>query len=784
MRARVELWAGIECSYNRVGDGFSDQLERSGGYGRPDDIDRLAELGVTAVRFPVLWERVTELGPEAWRWVDDGLERLRAHGVTPIVGLMHHGSGPRDTSLIDPALPERLATFARTVAERYPWARHFTPINEPLTTARFSTLYGHWYPHARSPHDFARAVIGQVNAIAAAMRAIREVAPDARLVQTEDLGKTYASPRLQYQADFENERRWLTYDLLCGRVIDGHPIAPYLRWAGIPTGDLDAIASAPCPPDVIGINHYLTSERYLDEHPDRYPVESHGGNGRHRYADVEAVRVLADDVAGPYALLRETWERYGLPVAVTEAHLACTREQQLRWLDEVWHAAVRLRGEGADVRAVTAWSTFGAFDWASLLTRNDGSYEPGAFDIRAPRPRPTAVAAMVRSLATRGEYDQPVLHGPGWWRSDKRLIYPAPSGVSAAQGARACYQAVRAAPGAPILVVGANGTLGRAVVAACEHRDIAYRALTRDDLDVADADAVSRTVATARPWAVINCAGFVRVDDAEHERGACWRSNVSGAVTLAAVRAERGISFVVFSSDLVFDGEKGTPYVESDSVQPLCAYGRSKAEAERAVLAACDRALVIRTAAFFGHDDYNFVTHALRALASGHSFAAMRDVIVSPTYVPDLADATLDHVIDGERGVWHLANDGVVSWEELAARAARVAGVSTRCLRGVTLAELALDAPRPRYTPLTSERGIVLAPLENALARYARAGSWSRGVFENGFGTASTIPAGSIPDGSTRDGSHERAAPGCTITSGGAAGSVEITETVVAQGAA
>lgn len=776
MRARVELWAGIECSYNRVGDRFSDQLERSGGYGRPDDIDRLAELGVTAVRFPVLWERVTELGPDAWRWVDNGLARLRAHGVTPIVGLMHHGSGPRDTSLIDPALPERLAVFARVVAERYPWVRHFTPINEPLTTARFSTLYGHWYPHARSPHDFARAVIGQVNAIAVAMRAIREVSPDALLVQTEDLGKTYARPRLQYQADFENERRWLTYDLLCGRVNGNHPMAPYLRWAGIPAADVDAMASAPCPPDVIGINHYLTSERYLDERLDRYPAESHGGNGRHRYADVEAVRVLADGVAGPYALLRETWERYRLPVAVTEAHLACTREQQLRWLDEVWHAAVRLAGEGADVRAVTAWSTFGAFDWASLLTRNDGSYEPGAFDIRGPHPRPTAVGSMVRSLATHGEWDQPVLHGPGWWRSDKRLIYPASSDDSVDRGRMARLQPARTAPGTPILVVGANGTLGRAVVAACEHRDIAYRGLARGDLDVADADAVGRTVAAIRPWAVINCAGFVRVDHAEHERGACWRSNVAGAVTLAAVCAEHGVAFVTFSSDLVFDGEKDAPYVESDGVRPLSEYGRSKAEAERAVVAANERSLVIRTAAFFGHDDYNFVTHALRALASGQAFMATRDVVVSPTYVPDLVEATLDHVIDGERGVWHLANDGAVSWEELAVRAANVAGVSTRCLRGVTLEEMALDAPRPRYTPLTSERGKVLAPLENALARYARVGSWTRGVHELGFGTASTMH-----NGSTHDGSRERAAPGCTITSGGVAGSVENAETVVAQ---
>src|SRR5512134_1271782 len=129
MRQRVEVWAGIECSYNRVGDRYADQLERGGVYDRPDDVERLAELGVTAIRFPVLWERVESLGEAAWRWADDGLDRLRARGIAPIIGLMHHGSGPPGTSLVHDDLVPRLAAFARTVAERYPWVDRFTPIN-------------------------------------------------------------------------------------------------------------------------------------------------------------------------------------------------------------------------------------------------------------------------------------------------------------------------------------------------------------------------------------------------------------------------------------------------------------------------------------------------------------------------------------------------------------------------------------------------------------------------------------------------------------------------------
>ena len=86
-------------------------------------------------------------------------------------------------------------------------------------------------------------------------------------------------------------------------------------------------------PELLGINHYITSERFLDQRLTRYPASLHGGNGRHSYADVEAVRVCSEGVAGPKAIMHEVWERYGLPLAITEAHLGCTREEQLRWLN-------------------------------------------------------------------------------------------------------------------------------------------------------------------------------------------------------------------------------------------------------------------------------------------------------------------------------------------------------------------------------------------------------------------------------------------------------------------
>jgi dTDP-4-dehydrorhamnose reductase len=737
----LEMWAGVECTVNRVGDQYFDQLERNGHASRLDDLDLFAELGIRAIRYPVLWERTAPDGVEKadWSWADERLGRLRELGIRPIVGLVHHGSGPHHTSLVDPSFPEKLAEFARAVAERYPWVDSYTPVNEPLTTARFSGLYGFWYPHGRDGLTFARALLTECRATILSMQAIREVNPAAQLVQTEDLGKTHSTPLLAYQAEFENERRWLSFDLLCGRVARSSLMWKYLRDLGINEAELDWFLENPCPPDVLGINHYVTSERFLDERTERYPTWSHGGNGKHNYADVEAVRVCAEGTAGPHALMKETWERYGLPLAVTEVHIGCTREEQLRWLKEVWDEAVSLQHEGVDVRAVTAWSLLGAYDWNSLVTRGDGYYEPGVFDLRGPRPRPTAIARMITDLATGQEPDHPLLDTPGWWHRPERLFYPSVScqlsGVTPPTSSLKLRLAKGGVEGGgldngqpamnnqksrrPLAIIGARGTLGRAFARLCELRGIPYHLLTRQEMDITDPASVERALTELRPWAVVNAAGYVRVDDAERDVDACLRVNAQGPAILAASCARQGVPLLTFSSDLVFDGACTTPYVESNTVAPLNVYGRSKAEAEVRVLKAHPSALVIRTSAFFGPwDDYNFVTIALRQLTAGQTFVAAEDGVVSPTYVPDLVNTSLDLLIDGEYGLWHLANKSAIAWAELARLAASIAGVDASRVEARPTRELGLTAPRPSYSVLGSERGMLLPSLDNAMSRY------------------------------------------------------------------
>ena len=716
----IELWAGIECTVNRVGEAYFDQLVRNGHERRPDDLDRFAELGITAIRYPVLWERTAPCGLSraSWDWADRRLHRLAELGIRPIVGLVHHGSGPRDTHLLDPDFPARLAEFAAAVARRYPWVTAYTPVNEPLTTARFSGLYGLWYPHGKDDRAFLRALITQCRAVIMAMKAIRATNQSAQLVQTEDGGRTYSTPALAYQAEMENHRRVLSLDLLTGSVGPAHPLTDYLLRHGVTESDLQWFMQSDSPPDVIGINYYLTSDRLLDERLERYPSWSHGGNGRHAYADVSAVHAWVEGITGFDRLLTNLWQRYQIPVALTEVHVGCTREEQLRWLLEAWNGAMAAQTQGADVRAVTAWSLLGAYDWNRLVTVDAGWYEPGVFDVRSAVPRETALGGMMKALAASGHFEHPLLHEKGWWRRPSRLHYPEVGAQSSAGPPEPVTHAHHSLMPRPIIIVGGKGTLGRAFARLCAERGIRCLALSRRELDIADGYAISRLLAETRPWAVVNAAGYVRVDRAEHERDRCVRENTIGAERLAAACASADIRFLTFSSDLVFNGSREEPYLESHPVSPLNVYGRSKAEAERLVSQAMPSSLIIRTSAFFGPwDSANFVANVLGDLMEGRSVHAGATV-VSPTYVPDLVHASLDLLIDGECGLWHIANQGAASWSHLARTAAAMAGLDAAVIVECDASTLGWAAPRPGYSALGSERGVLLPPWEESLGRY------------------------------------------------------------------
>lgn len=707
----VEIWGGVECTVNRVHDAYYSQLALSGHDGRPDDLALFAQLGIRRLRYPVLWELLApdDVDRADWRWADERLIALRDLGIDPIVGLLHHGSGPSYTHLLDPAFPELFARYAAQVATRYPWVTHYTPINEPLTTARFSALYGLWYPHERSDRAFVKALLNQCRATVLAMRAIRRVNSGARLMQTDDLGQTFSTPRLQYQADFDNERRWLTWDLLCGKVNMRHPLRRYLEDAGASGDELDWHVANPCPPDIVGINHYVTSDRVLDHRLGCFAQRCWGGNGIDSYADTEAVRALPDYVPGFRRSLAQAWDRYSIPVALTEVHLGCVREEQLRWLHGAWRAAQSAASEGVNVVALTAWALLGSFNWDSLLTRDDGHYEPGAFDVRGGKVRPTALATAVARLAREGLSSHPrIVRQEGWWQRPSRIEASTPE-------SRRRPEAPKRRVRRPLLIAGARGCLGRAFVRACMHREMPAAPMQRRELDICSPESIERALDEVRPWAVVNAAGYVERDDAVRDRMRCSRENVAGPVMLAAACARRDIPLLTFSSEHVFDGLATRPYVESSATNPVCSYGMNQRSAEQAIQRNHDRALIVRTSSIFGDSSgQTLLARALRCLATGGAFSAPNQVL-SPTYAPDLAQVTLDLLIDAEKGIWHVVNRGHVSVRALIERAAATLQISLERLRDDSSAA-------PAYRPLTSERGLPMPSLEDALDRFSSSG--------------------------------------------------------------
>ncbi len=570
----LEFWGGVECTNARLADRRVDQLAwlRL----EPEALaDLVVSLGISRVRFPILWERVAPRGliSADWSWTDRALGRLRERGVDVIAGLVHHGSGPDDTNLLDPGFPTRLAMFAYAVARRYPWITAYTPVNEPLTTARFSALYGIWYPLRSDPTSFATALFTQCAAIARAMEAIRAIVPDATLVVTEDLAKVHATPHMAYQAANENLRRWASIDLLSGIATANAVVVDLAAYAGI-----SDFTPYTCVPDIIGFNYYVTSERFLDHRIERYPHESLGTNGTDAYADVTAARVCIEGPVGLDTLLREAAGRYAIPLAVTEAHLGCTREEQLRWLEETLDATHRARASGCDVRAFTFWSLLGTREWNSLLRRADGHYEVGAFDARVEPPRPTAIASFIRKTTAGTTLTHPATPGPGWWRAMHRFEHP-----PVVRGDHAVMDVRDPVRRRSVLIVGGKLSTRSAFARACTLRSLEAFALGAEGCAPSDRESVERAISAASPWAVILCVANFSGQEATEQiaatAAACEASDIDLAIVAdegkdapanGDARAlivetdeatERAVHPIL---DLLIDGERGTWRIAAD----------------------------------------------------------------------------------------------------------------------------------------------------------------------------------------------------------------------------
>ena len=281
-----------------------------------------------------------------------------------------------------------------------------------------------------------------------------------------------------------------------------------------------------------------------------------------------------------------------------------------------------------------------------------------------------------------------------------------------------------------IFVTGWDGLLGSALVPVLRARGHEVQGMGVADADIAEAVYLRERLGAFRPECLVHLAAMTAVDRCESEPEEAFRVNEEGSRVVAAEAARAGARVMALSTDYVFDGLKGAPYREEDSVRPLSVYGRSKLAGERAVRAGTQHWAIVRSAWLFGPGGKNFVDTILGLAAERDEIAVVDDQTGSPTYAPDLAGALAALVEARAEGTLHLANSGSATWCGLAREAVRLAGGDPARIRGASTAEIARPAPRPGFSVLDCSRarigpGVTLRPWCDALAAYlsGRAGA-------------------------------------------------------------
>jgi dTDP-4-dehydrorhamnose reductase len=268
-----------------------------------------------------------------------------------------------------------------------------------------------------------------------------------------------------------------------------------------------------------------------------------------------------------------------------------------------------------------------------------------------------------------------------------------------------------------LLVTGAAGMLGRDVLLAAGNAGHDVVGYGRAELDVTNPETVARRFDLERPDVVINCAAWTDVDGAETAEEQAFAINGKGAGTVAAAAAEIEARVLHVSTDYVFDGAKGAPYVESDQPAPLSAYGRTKLAGEEAVAAANKRHFIVRSAGLYGLGGRNFVDTMLRLAERQNEVTVVRDQVGSPTYTWHLAYGIVRLIEGLEYGIHHMAAAGQCSWYEFAREIFERSGADCH-VAPCTTDEYPMLARRPAWSVLGSERGRSLPPWQEGLDAY------------------------------------------------------------------
>jgi beta-glucosidase/6-phospho-beta-glucosidase/beta-galactosidase len=318
-----------------------------------EDLTLARNLGLQAIRWGVPWYRVEpHRGQFDWEWVDQVLSYIIDElGITPIIDLMHYGCPfwlQREFANVE--YPGAVAEYAAAFAGRYKdLVRWYTPLNEPIVNALMCGKRGLWPPYLRGDGGYLRIMMQLVKGIRNTVTAIKETDPDSIMVHVEATGMSRAARRdLEVLAIEEQRRGYLCYDLLTGRVADDHPLFTWLVRNGASPDDLAALAGDPLALDVIGMNFYpqwSTQEIHVDR------------RGRVAYRPVE------HNGAGFAALIKDYYDRYKVPIIITETSAFGAEDERSRWLKASIEAVRHLRSQGVPVLGYTWFPLFTMIDW-------------------------------------------------------------------------------------------------------------------------------------------------------------------------------------------------------------------------------------------------------------------------------------------------------------------------------------------------------------------------------------------------------------------------------------
>lgn len=273
-----------------------------------------------------------------------------------------------------------------------------------------------------------------------------------------------------------------------------------------------------------------------------------------------------------------------------------------------------------------------------------------------------------------------------------------------------------------VLVTGASGQLGYDVCATLEEKKIRYYGISSLDADITDFNALERVFAAFLPSAVIHCAAYTKVDQAEDEQERCWNVNVLGSKNVAELCKKYRAKMLYISTDYVFNGDGTQPFEINDKTEPLNVYGKTKLEGEKIVQQILNEFFVVRISWVFGRHGQNFVKTMLELGQHHSSLRITGDEVGSPTYTKDVAELLCNMILTEKYGIYHVTNEGYCSWAEFASEVFRCAGMNVTVTPRLA-SERPSKAIRPHNSRLSKksliENGFALLPdWRDALARY------------------------------------------------------------------